>query len=73
MSKHIKRILEAAVEDMGGIDETPEANDMFTVREYGDKLTGIQADLFRTLVAKILFLRFWSRPYLNTALAFLTT
>ena len=72
MPKHIKSILGAAAENMDGIAETPEANNMFTVREYGDTLTGMQADLFRTLVAKILFLLFRSRPYLNTTLAFLT-
>ena len=73
MPKHINIILETAAEEMYSIAETPAANHMFTVREDGDALTGVQADLFRNLVAKIFFVRFRSRPGLNTALAFLTT
>ena len=73
MPKHIKSILETFAEDMYVIDNTPSDNNMFTVREDGDALTGVQADLFRNLVAKIFFVRFRSRPGLNTALAFLTT
>ena len=46
---------------------------MFIVREYEGTLTGTQADLFQTLVAKILFVRCRSRPDLKMALAFLTT
>ena len=53
MPKHIKSILETSAEDMYVIDNTPSDNNMFTVREDGDRLTGTHDDLFRTLVAKI--------------------
>ena len=72
MSKNIEGKLEAAAEDMISIDENPEANHLFTVKEYGGTFTRVQENLFQTLVAKILFFRFWSRPNLKTALDFLT-
>ena len=40
MPKHIKIIVEAVVEYIDSISETPEDNDMLTVIEYGDTLTG---------------------------------
>ena len=58
---------------MVDIYKTPSANNMFIVREYEGTLTGTQADLFQTLVAKILFVRCRSRPDLKMALDFLTT
>ena len=58
MHKHTESILEAVAEDMDGILKTPAANHMFTVREDGDTLKGMQADFFITLVAKILFVSF---------------
>ena len=72
LPKHTESILEAVAEYMGSIDETKEANHLFTVRKYGDTLMGMQADLFQTLVAKILFVSCRSRPDLRTELAFLT-
>ena len=45
MHKHIECILEAVAEDTDGISNTPADNHMFTVREYGYTLTGMQADL----------------------------
>ena len=72
MPEHIKGILEAATEDMNGTAKNPSSNHFFKVREDGGTLTHVQADLLRTIVAKILFVSCWSRPKLNTALAFLT-
>ena len=60
MPKNNDSILEASEEDMDIIDKTPVANHLFTVREYGYSLTGMQADLFWTLVEEILFVSFWS-------------
>ena len=73
MPKHIEIILEAAAEDMDVITETPEANHMFKVIGGGDTLTGMQSDLFQTLVEKICFVSCRSRPHIKTALAFLVT
>ena len=73
MSKNIEGKLEAAAEDMISIDENPEANHLFTVKEYGGTFTRVQENLFQTLVAKISFVSCWSRPEINIALAFLTT
>ena len=55
MPKNIKSILEAAAEDMKIISKTPAANRLFQVREYSSTLTSVQADLFQTIVEKILF------------------
>ena len=52
MTKHIESILEAVAEDMDGIAETPLANNLFTVIEDGDTLTGTQDELLLNLVAK---------------------
>ena len=41
--------------------------------EDGNTFTVTHDDFFRTLAAKIFFVRCWSRPDLKTALAFLTT
>ena len=60
--KHTKSILEASVEEMDGIAETQEANHMLPVRQDGDTLTSMQENLFRTVVAKILFVSCRSRP-----------
>ena len=72
MPKHIKSIIKAEADNMEGIAETSEANHIFAVREYGDTLTGMQADLLQTFVAKILFVSCQSSPNLKTALDFLT-
>ena len=71
MLKNIKGILEAAAEDMNCIAKTQSANYLFTVQEDGITLTILQAELFRTLMAKILFVRCQSRHDLNMTLAFL--
>ena len=73
MLNRIKGILEEAAEEMNCISETPEANHLFTVQEDGGTLTRGQADLFRTLVEKILFVIYQSRPDLKMVLYFLTT
>ena len=73
MPNHIKVIMESEAKDMDGIFNIPVANYMFQVREYVGTLMPVQADLFQTLVAKILFFSFRSRPDLKTALDFLTT
>ena len=73
MHIHIESILKAASEDMDGITETPASNHLFTVIEDDVTLTGIQANLFWNLVAKILFISCRSRSNLKTALVFLTT
>ena len=39
---------------MDGIAETPSANNLFTVIEDGDTLTGTQDELLLNLVAKII-------------------
>ena len=58
---------------MDGIAETPSANHMFTVIEYGYTLIGTQAYVFWNFVVKILFVRFRSRPNFKMSLDFLTT
>ena len=72
MPKHIEVVLEAATEDMDNAAKTPETNHVFQVQEDGGMLASLQADLFRNLVAKILFVSFQSRPDLKTALSFFT-
>ena len=72
MPKHIEVVLEAATEDMDNAAKTPETNHVFQVQEDGGMLASLQADLFRNLVAKILFVSFQSRPGLKTALSFFT-
>ena len=58
---------------MNSIAETQAANYLFTVQEDGGPLTHMQANLFQTLVAKIIFFRCQPRPDLKTELDFLTT
>ena len=73
MPKHIEGIPEAAAEDMDGVSNTPTANHLFQVREDGGTLAPVQADLFQTIMEKILFISCQSRPDLKRALDFLTT
>ena len=70
MHKRIKGILEAAAENMNNIANTTAANHLSTVQEDGSTLTRVQTDLFRNLVAKILFASCRSRPNLKMALDF---
>ena len=73
MQKHIQSILAAAASDMDGLAETPAASHLFQTRTDAKSMSREQADLFRTMVAKILFVACRSRPDLKLALAFLTT
>ena len=72
ITKHIKGILESVAKGMNSTAKTSAANHLFTVQEDGGTLTRVQADLFQTLVEKILFISFRSYPDLNTELVFVT-
>ena len=72
MPKHIEVILEEAEKDMDIFANTPASNHLLQVQEDGSTLLPVQADLFQTLVSKILFVSCRSRPDPNMALAFLT-
>ena len=72
ITKHIKGILESVAKGMNSTAKTSSANHLFTVQEDGGTLTLVQADLFQTIVAKILFISFRSYPDLNTELVFVT-
>ena len=73
MQKHIQSILDAATVDMDGTAETPAASHLFQTRGDAKTISKAQADLFRTMVAKIQFVACRSRPDLKLALSFLTT
>ena len=73
MHEHIEGILEAAAEYMDSVSDTPASNHMFQVQEYGGTLTPVQANLFQTCLAKILFVSCRSRSDLKTVPSFLTT
>ena len=73
MPKHLGSILQTATSDMAGTAETPAANHLFEIRPDAKPLPIEKQDLFRTLIAKILFVACRSRPDLKLALSFLTT
>ena len=71
--KHIGSILDTATPDMRGTAETPAANHLFQTRDDAPAMSKEEADLCRTLIAKILFVACRTRPDLKLALSFLTT
>lgn len=73
MIDFIHNMLEELPPDMDGVATTPAANHLFRVNSAAPKLDGKTADLFHTLVAKLLYLCKRARPDIQTAVAFLTT
>jgi hypothetical protein len=73
MQKHIQDILETGTTDMKGRAETPASSHLFQTRLEATRLEPKDGDLFRTLIAKILYVAGRSRPDLKLALSFLTT
>ena len=74
MKNYINDLLNEAPSDMSGTANSPAASHLFTVNNqnpvYLDRQT---ADLFHTMVAKLLFLSKRARPDLQLAISFLCT
>jgi len=68
MFDYIKNMLDELPKDMAGVAVTPAASHLFEVNESGVILRTSEAELFHHNVAK-----FYSRPEIQTAVAFLFT
>jgi hypothetical protein len=74
MVEFIDATLEGAPDDMStGTSATPAAAHLFDVNPEAEKLNKHDAELFHTMVAKLLYLCKRTRPDIHTAVAFLTT
>jgi hypothetical protein len=74
MKDYITTILSQAPENMLGTARKPASNFLFTINnDSPDYLTKDTADLFHTMVAKLLFLCKRARPDIQTAISFLCT
>jgi hypothetical protein len=74
MQEYIQELLSKVPEDMGGVASSPGAGHLFLINghnpEFLDKET---ADLFHTIVAKLLFLSKRACPDIQLAVSFLCT
>ena len=74
MQNYVKSILKEVPDDMMGVANTPASSFLFLVNNQSpDVLDSATADMFHTLVAKLLFLSKRSRPDIQLAVAFLCT
>ena len=62
-----------AKEEVDDRVSTPATKRLFDVDEDAEKLVGKQADLFHSIVAKLLYVCKRSRPDIETTVAFLCT
>jgi hypothetical protein len=70
MKKYVKELLEEY--EVTGAANTPAANHLFEVSEDAELLQKKDAELFHTIVAKLLYLCKRARPDITTAVIFLT-
>jgi Reverse transcriptase (RNA-dependent DNA polymerase) len=73
MKNYIEEILEEHLPADSGIVNTPAATHLFNINEIATKLNANEAEKFRQITAKLLFLSERGRPDIQTAVAFLTT
>jgi hypothetical protein len=74
MEKYIHEILEEAPIDMEGMANTPAGNHLFQINNKNpEKLDRATAEIFHTLVAKLLFVSKRGRPDIQLPVSFLTT
>jgi len=66
-------MLEEIPDDMGGEAVTPAGSHLFNVDEAAEPLDQLNADIFHSITAKLLFLCKRGRPDIQTAIAFLCT
>ena len=74
MQHYVKGILDEVPDDMTGVANTPASSFLFQINNQSPELLdNATADLFHTLVAKLLFLGKRARPDIQLAVAFLCT
>jgi hypothetical protein len=74
MDTYIQGVLDEAPEDMSGIASSPAASHLFQINNLNpERLEKVTAELFHTMVAKLLFLSKRARPNIQLAVSFLCT
>ena len=73
MTEYLEKIMIELPDKYKGAAVTPAANHLFEVNENAKKLPEDGAQVFHSMVAKLLFLSKRSRPDILTSISFLTT
>jgi hypothetical protein len=73
LKDYIQDMLDEIPSDMDGESATPAGEHLFTVNENPVPLDEATSQMFHTNTAKLLFLSKRARPYVQTAVAYLTT